>query len=341
MMTTRMALTALALALGSAASAQTTLGEGGSAAQGSAGPGGAQNPTVQLEKCDAPKGTLAVVEPQSHILAGLSRYGLNSPVGLIRMMVQQSNCFQVVERGVGMQNMMQERALAAGGEMQGGQNIGKGQMVAADFIVTPSVVFSENNAGGMGGAVGGLLGRFGGAGAVVGALAGGLKFKEAQTSMLLADTRSGIQVAAAEGSAKQTDWGLGGTIFGGGGGAAFGAYTNTNEGKVITASFLDNWNNVVRTVRSSPSLIQAKAGLASQANAAGSVEANAASAGDVMVAKIAGVKVFRNPADSAGVLMSLTRTDEVLFLGEERNGFVKVTSPQGDGWIRKVLLKKP
>jgi hypothetical protein len=340
-MPTRIALTALALMLGSAASAQTTsLGEGGSAAQGGAGPGGAQNASVQLEKCDAPKGTLAVVEPQSHILAGLSRYGLNSPVGLIRMMVQQSNCFQVVERGVGMQNMMQERALAAGGEMQGGQNIGKGQMVAADFIVTPSVVFSENNAGGVGGAVGGLLGRFGGAGAVVGALAGGLKFKEAQTSMLLADTRSGIQVAAAEGSAKQTDWGLGGTIFGGGGGAAFGAYTNTNEGKVITASFLDNWNNIVRSVRNSPSLIQAKAGLASQANAAASVEANAASAGDVMVAKIAGVKVLKAPADSAGVLMSLTRTDEVLYLGEEKNGFVKVTSSQGDGWIKKVLVRK-
>ena len=38
-------------------------------------------------------------------------------------------------------------------------------MVAADFAVTPSVVFSENNAGGVGAALGGLLGRFGGAGA--------------------------------------------------------------------------------------------------------------------------------------------------------------------------------
>jgi curli biogenesis system outer membrane secretion channel CsgG len=339
-MITRLALTTLALAFSAAVPAQT-LGEGGSAAQGSAGPGGAQNANVQLERCDGPKGTLAVVEPQSHILAGLSRYGLNSPVGLIRMMVQQSNCFQVVERGVGMQNMMQERALAEGGQMQSGQNIGKGQMVAADFIVTPSVVFSESNAGGVGGAIGGLMGRFGGAGAAVGALAGGLKFKEAQTSMLLADTRSGIQVAAAEGSAKQTDWGLGGTIFGSGGGAAFGAYTNTNEGKVITASFLDNWNNIVRAVRSSPNLIQAKAGPASQANAAGSVRANAANSGDVMVAKIAGAKVMKGPSDGAAVLMSLAKTDEVLYLGEEKNGYVKVTSPRGDGWIKEVLLKKP
>ena len=59
-------------------------------------------------------GAIAVVEPQNEILYALARYKLSSPVGLIRMMIQQSNCFIVVERGVGMQNMMQERALAAG-----------------------------------------------------------------------------------------------------------------------------------------------------------------------------------------------------------------------------------
>jgi hypothetical protein len=339
-MTLRIALTTLALATGTVAAAQT-LGEGGSVVQGGAGPQGATNASAQLEKCDAPKGTIAVVEPQSHILAALGRYGLSSPVGVIRMVIQQSNCFQVVERGVGMQNMMQERALAAGGQMQSDQNIGKGQMVTADFILTPAVVFNESNAGGVGGALGGLMGRFGGAGAVVGAIAGGLKFKEAQTSMLMADTRSGIQVAAAEGSAKATDFALGGTMFGSGGGAALGGYSNTNEGKVIAASFLDNWNNIVRSVRNNPSLIQAKAGPAAQANAANSVQANAANAGDVMMAKIAGVKVLKGPADSAGELMALSKTDEVLFLGEERNGFVKVTSPKGDGWVKKVLLKKP
>ena len=336
----RLALTFASLALSTAASGQT-LGEGGSAAQGGAGPGGATNANVQLEKCDAPKGTLAVVEPQNAVIASLSRYGLQSPVGLIRMLIQQSNCFQVVERGAAMQNMMQERSLAAGGQMQADANIGKGQMVAADFIVTPSVVFSENNAGGIGGALGGLMGRFGGAGAVVGAIAGGLKFKEAQTSMLLADTRSGIQVAAAEGSAKQTDFALGGALFGAGGGAALGGYTNTNEGKVITASYLDNWNNIVRSIRNNPSLIQAKAGPAAQANAAGSVQAGAAAEGDVMVAKIAGAQVLKGPADGASMLMALSKTDEVLFLGEEKNGYLKVTSPKGDGWVKKVLLKKP
>jgi Curli production assembly/transport component CsgG len=333
-------LATLVLSLSSIAAAQE-LGKGGSMVQGSAGPQGAQGASTQAERCDAPKGTLAVVEAQSQILASLGRYGLQSPTGLIRMIIQQSNCFQVVERGAAMQNMMQERQLAAGGMLQADQNMGRGQMVTADFIITPSVVFSENNAGGVGGAIGGLMGRFGGAGMVVGAIAGGLKFKEAQTSMLMSDTRSGIQVAAAEGSAKQTDFALGGAMFGGGGGAAFGGYSNTNEGKVIAASFLDNWNNIVRAIRDNPSLIQARAGAAAQANAANSVQANAAAPGDVMVAKIAGAQVLRNPADGSGLVMSLSKTDEVLLLGEEQNGFVKVTSPRGDGWIKKLLLKKP
>ncbi|HEY2979124.1 MAG TPA: CsgG/HfaB family protein, partial [Burkholderiaceae bacterium] len=314
------------------------LGKGGSMATGSAGPDGAKDASAQLEQCDAPKGTLAVVEPQSHVLASLSRYGLSSPTGLLRMIVQQSNCFQIVERGVAMNNLMQERALAQGGELQAGQNIGKGQMVAADFVVTPNVVFSENNAGGVGGAIGGL---FGGKLGALGAIAGGLKFKEAQTSMLLVDARSGLQVAAAEGSAKQTDFNLGGALFGGGVGAALGGYTNTNEGKVITASFLDNWNNIVRVVRDNPSLVQARAGKASQANAAQSVQAGAAAEGDVMMAKIAGAKVLRLPQDGSGELMTLSKTDEVLYLGEEKNGFLKVTAAKGDGWVKKVLLKKP
>ena len=85
-------------------------GQGGSEIQGSAGPGGSQGDNG-LEHCDKPMGALAVVEPQDYVSQSLSRYGLQSPTGLIRMMVQQSNCFIVVERGIGMQNMMQERAL--------------------------------------------------------------------------------------------------------------------------------------------------------------------------------------------------------------------------------------
>mgnify|MGYP006277764543 CR=1 FL=1 len=315
------------------------LGEGGSPVQGGAGPQGAQGANPKLETCDRPKGTVAVVEPQSQVLSYLQRFQLGSPTGIIRMIIQQSNCFQVVERGAGMQNMAQERALAQSGQLQSGSNIGRGQMAVADFIVTPNVVFSENNAGGVGASIGGLLG--GRAGALVGGVAGGLKFKEAQTSMLLVDSRSGIQVAAAEGSAQSADLALSGALFGWSGGGGVGGYSNTNEGKVIAASFADNWNNIVRAIRNNPSLIAPTASPASQANAAASLQADAGAPGDVMVPKIAGAKVLREPKDGAPEVQTLSKMDEVLLLGEERNGYVKVTASNGDGWVKKILLRKP
>ena len=330
-------LSAIALAAGSAGA--QTLGKGGSLASGGAGPdGNAQGASAQLERCDSPKGTLAVVEPQSQVGQDLQRYGLGSPTGVIRMLVQQSNCFQVVERGTGMRNMMQERSLAQSGDLQNDQNIGKGQMVAADFIVTPSVVFSENNAGGIGGALGGLIG--GGGGRALAGIAGGVKFKQAETSMLLVDSRSGIQVASAQGSAEKADFAIGGAVLGGLS-AAGGGYGNTNEGKVVVASFLDNWNNIVRNIRNNPSLVQARAGVASQQNAAMSVRANAGAPGDVMLPKINGVKVLRQPRDGSGDLQTLGKSDEVLLNGEEMNGFVKVTTSRGEGWVKAILLRKP
>jgi hypothetical protein len=98
---------------------QPKQGQGGSIVKGSAGTDGGTAGDGKdengLEHCSRPMGAMAVVEPQSHVLTALARYRLSSPVGLIRMMIQQSNCFIVVERGAGMQNLLQERQLAASG----------------------------------------------------------------------------------------------------------------------------------------------------------------------------------------------------------------------------------
>lgn len=300
--------------------------------------GGASGPAgdaTKVEKCDAPKGTLAVVEPQDAVLQALLKIGLQSPSGMIRLIVQQSNCFQIVERGAAFQNLMQERALATGGQLQSGQNVGQGQMVAADFVVTPSVVFSNPNAGGVGGGLAGFGGKLG----LLGALAGGLKFKEAQTSMTMADTRSGLQIAAAEGSAQKTDFNVGAVLFGGGGGAALGGYTSTAEGKIVSASFLDNWNKIVVAIRENPSLVQARAGAANQANASASVKAGAGQAGDIYVPKIAGVKAYRTAAEGA-VVATLAKSDEVIFGGEERDGFLKVETSSGTAWVKTIMMRK-
>ena len=317
-------------------------GQGGTAIQGSAGTTGSQGDTG-LAHCPQPMGAMAVVEPQDYVMAALSSYSLQSPVSLIRMMIQQSNCFIVVERGQGMQNMMQERALADSGQLRNSSNIGGGQMVAADFVMTPTVVFSDNNAGGVGGALGGAIGGiFGGrTGSVIGGMAGGLKFKEAQTSMLVTDARSGVQVAAAEGSAKKADLALGGFMFGNGNAGGLGGYQSTAEGKVIAASLADNYNNIVRVVSGDPNLQRNVGTLAKEAAAGGSNAAGVgANEGDVIYPKINNVKLMAQPSDTATVLATLAKSDELVYMGEERSGYLKVEGGMGGGWIKKALTTR-
>ena len=216
------------------------------AVSGAAGGATSAGANSSLERCDAPLGTLAVDDGRGKewFASFGSATKVTSIEPLIRLAVQQSNCFVVVERGRAMNNMMQERALSQSGELRSNSNFGKGQMVSADYSLSPSITFSNNNAGGVGAAVGGLFGS-------VGALVGGsLSAKEASTLLTLVDNRSGVQLAAAEGSAKNWDFGALGGLLGGGFGAVGGGYANTAEGKVIVAAFMDSYNGVVRAVRS-------------------------------------------------------------------------------------------
>jgi hypothetical protein len=329
----------LATAAGAHAQGITDMkkGEGGSAVQGSTGPSGSQGAASDLERCDKPMGTVAVVEPQDYVMQALSRYRLGSPSGLIRLMIQQSNCFLVVERGKGMQNLMQERSLAQSGQLRQGSNMGGGQMITADYILTPAVVFSQDDAGGVGGGLGMLPGAFGAPGRLFGAVAGGLQFKEAQTSMLLADARSSLQVAAAEGSAKKADFRLGGILGGGGLVGGLGGYEKTAEGKVIAASLADNYNGIVRAVRGNPSLQRDVGSLTKEA--AGAPKAGAVfNEGDVVRPKIGNVKLFSQPSEQAASVATLAKGEELIFMGKEQDGFVQVETTKGGGWVKKVLV---
>lgn len=203
----------------------------------------AKDPAATLERCEAPLGTLTVVEDQAgdwyrYLTTDLR---LPSTIPLIRMLIQQSNCFVVVERGRAMQNMMQERALQEMGEVRAGSNFGKGKMVAADYTLNPSINFSTSNAGG----IGALIGAFGGKAEIAGALISGLRFKKSETILALIDNRSGVQIAMAQGQGRKTDFGFG--VGGGMGG--IGAWSNTPEGKVIALAFADAYNNLVRALR--------------------------------------------------------------------------------------------
>src|SRR5690606_2747596 len=109
--------------------------------------------------------------------------------------------------------------------------------------MSPSIQFAEKGTGGIGGALGGLIGGSGGR--VFGAIAGGLKSNEAATTLLLIDNRSSVQISSSVGSAKNMDL----SLFGGAFLRGAGAFTNTPEGKVITAAFADSYNQMVRALR--------------------------------------------------------------------------------------------
>ena len=215
--------------------------------QGAAAGANATGAAMNLESCDEPMGTIAVVEEQEGDWYRYLRSDLNLPstIPVIRMLIQQSNCFVVVERGRAMQNMMQERALMDSGELREGSSFGKGQMVAADYTMNPSINFSQSNAGG----IGGVLGAFGGRLGAVGAVVGGLKFKKAETMLTMIDNRSGVQIGVAQGNATKTSFSLGGIGGGGSGFGGLGGYSNTPEGKALAAAFANAYNNLVIAMR--------------------------------------------------------------------------------------------
>ena len=102
------ALAAAALLAGCNATLPTIGSEkANTAATGAAGGETSQGANAALEKCASPLGTVALVEETSAEWYRLftTEYRLGSTVPVLRLMIQQSNCFIVVERGRAMANM--------------------------------------------------------------------------------------------------------------------------------------------------------------------------------------------------------------------------------------------
>ena len=137
----------------------------------------------------------------------------------------------------------------------------------------------------------------GAAGSAIGTIAAGLKFQEAQTTLVVAGTRSGTQVASATGAVKKADWSLG-SVFGGVGG---GAYTSTDEAKIVAAALLRNYNNAVHSIRNQPNLLAQSSSIA-DANAAASLKANMPNDDDVLRSKIKSAEVYESPDKGSGIL---------------------------------------
>jgi len=205
---------------------------------------------AEMPICTHRIGTLAIVPPDKEWWRELN---LGSPEAIIKVFVQQSGCFSLVNRDRAMNSRAMERALAEQGELQQGSRMGAGQVKAADYFLQPDIVSSNANSGGggAGAAVGGILGHFGGWGSTVGALAGGINVKkgEANVTLSLVNARTTEEEALTQGYFRKTDlsWGLGGGAgWWGGFGAAGGyGYQNTEIGQIIVLAYLDAYKKLV------------------------------------------------------------------------------------------------
>lgn len=230
---------ALGVGLGSvAAEAKDTKGSSGRQAQ--------TRGMQEIPRCSRSLGAMSVVEPDTQWWRD---YNLGTPENIIKVFVQQSGCFSLVNRGRAMQSRAMERALADSGELQRGSNLGKGQVRTADFLIEPNIVSANRNSGGGGG--GALLGAVGGMfGRGIGAIAGGISVKKGEANVTLSavNTRTTEEIVA-EGYARKSDvsFGAGGGGFFGGafGGAAGGGYQDTAIGQIIVLAYLDAYIKLV------------------------------------------------------------------------------------------------
>jgi hypothetical protein len=199
---------------------------------------------AEIPNCSHKIGTLAVREPQNRWWDGL---GLESPEALLKVFVMKSGCFTLVDRGAGFAMAQQERALASGGALQQGSNVGMGQVRAADYILVPDIVSKNGNASGTN--VGGILGGFIGGG--VGALVSNINIssKTADVVLTITNVRTSEQQAMEEGHGSKTDVGFG---FGGGwggwggfGGAGISNYQNTAIGQVVVLAYIEAYTKLV------------------------------------------------------------------------------------------------
>lgn len=238
------ATTALALTLAAASPAM--------AASASSGRKEQEKKTTEIPRCTKNLGTIAIVEPDTQWWRELS---LGSPEAIIKMFVNQSGCFRLVNRGRAMASRSMERAMADSGELQAGSNLGKGQVKAADYFLQPDIVTANANSGGnnFGGMLGGFLG-----GRTLGALVGGIsiKKKEANVTLSLVNARTTEEELLSEGYFRKSDLGFagGGGLGWMGGLAAAGAsgYQNTDIGQVIVLAYLDAYTKMVRDMGGLP-----------------------------------------------------------------------------------------
>lgn len=225
-----------------------TTGTQKTAVTGSSAGASSANADSGLERCDKSLGTIAINDGRDsdwyREFGAATRVTSIEP--LLRLAIQQSNCFVITSKGNEkinrkMQAIMDEQRNS--GETRAGSKLQKGQKVAADYYLMPEIIIDNDAIGKISGLVGGFIGGS------LGAVAGGMESKASVVTLSLFDMRAGIQIAASEGSSTATNYGAAAGALTGGALGGLSAFSKTPEGKATVAAFIDSYNGMVVALR--------------------------------------------------------------------------------------------
>ncbi|MBM6577589.1 hypothetical protein KCP91_14495 [Microvirga sp. SRT01] len=197
-----------------------------------------------VPRCTRKLGTVSIADGDDP--SAWTQNSLAPPQKLLRVLVQRSGCFNIVDRGTGLNAASRERAIGGGLGLQRGANVGQGQIKAADYVLVAEIAGANSNVSGSGvaGGIGGLVGGR------IGGLLGGLKSKkmEANTQLSLTNVRTTETIAVEDGYAAKNNLAFGAGGFLAIGGAVGGGYDNTDIGRIVTLSFIQAYTKMVNTL---------------------------------------------------------------------------------------------
>ena len=273
-----------------------------------------------IPACSRNLGTIAVHEPQNNWWGGL---GLESPEALLKVFVRKSGCFTLVDRGKGFEMIQQERALASGGQLQQGSNMGAGQLKAADYILVPDIASKNADAGGAN--IGGILGGFVGHG--FGSVLANINIHSSTADVVLTidNVRTGEEGPIEQGHGSKTDVGFGGGggwgNWGGFGGASVSSYQNTEIGQVVTLAYIDAYTKLVSEL----------GGLSPNAGAEAPAQA---------VTMTRPGHMYLNPSVQAKVVRALTAGMMLYPTGQKDGVWWEVKDELGNqGWVSSITFE--
>ncbi|URW74563.1 SH3 domain-containing protein [Sphingomonas donggukensis] len=279
---------------------------------------------TDVPRCTRKLGTVSVMDGDDP--SGWTQFQLTGPQKLIKVLVQRSGCFNLVDRGSGLSAAQRERDIGGNLGLQRRSNVGQGQIKAADYVLIAEVQASNRSSGGsaVGGALGGLLG-----GRAVGGLLGGVSSRkmEANTVLSLTNVRTTETISTVDGYAAKNSvsfGGGGGGFFGGGAAAAVGGgYDNTDIGRIVTLAFIQAYSKMVNEL-----------GLV-QPGAVGTAEAAPAKTFTAQ-----GAVAMRSTAAASGRIIRTIPAGSIVYPTGNKNGLWWEVADENDnvGWVLNTKL---